>query len=205
MSRATAVGRDRSSTLVNIAAARIEEQLLLRRNGSFGIDLDTDPDDPTKADLVLSLAAEKLVKKYGEQLVIARYRERITISWRSPTFGAMAPESQRALNGVGFFGGPELSLEDMRSGGDPREVGHPNDPHFQRRLEAARRHRVATWTAQGWHGDKGWADAGGSPKDVERLREQMRSLVRDGKVNIGGIDILWQEPSTVVTTGVGAL
>lgn len=203
MTRRITAGRDRSSVLVGIAASRIEEQLLQRRHGGFGVDLDTDPDDPTKADLVLALAAERLVKKYGEQLVIARYRHRVTISWRASAFAALTPANKDALNGVGFFGGPGSTLEELRTGSNALDVGHPNDPHFKRRIDAARRHRVATWTAEGWSGDAGWADAGGTPADVGRLREHMRPLVREGKINIGGKDVQWKEPSGVLVAGGG--
>lgn len=193
-------GRSTSAHLVGIAAARIEEQLLKRRMGGYGVDLDTDPEDSTKTDIVLALAAQKLLKKYGDRLTVCRYRHRITIAWRADAFAVVQKKVNRdALNSIGFYGNATLSVEELRSGVDPGEVGHPDDPHVQRRVAAARRHRVATWTAQGWHGDSAWGDAGGSPAQVEQLREQLRSLVRDGKVNIGGVEVQWQEPKIIVT------
>lgn len=198
------VGRNRSAALVGLATARIEEQLLRRRHGGYGIDLDTDVADPTKTDIVLALAAQKLLKKYGDQLTVERYRKNIRIAWRADAFAVVPDQKNRALlEGIGFYGGTELSgegaLESLRRGVDPSDIGHPDDPMVQRRIAAARRHRVATWTAGGWKGDSEWADAGGAPEQVAQMREQMRTLVRDGKVNIGGVDVEWKEPKVIVS------
>ena len=179
---------------VHVAAAALEQQLLKYRRGSYGIDLAADPDDATKADPVMAAAVMRLLKKYGDQLVVSRFRERTTLSWRAGTFGAVDKENRQKLEAVGFYVGADATYEEIRSGIDPMQIGDPRAKgDAQKRHDENRRARVRTWARKGWQGDAGWAAWGGDPETVKRSAEyaeyQREQLAKLGGTNIGGVDV----------------
>lgn len=176
---------------VRRTAAVLEAQLLKYRRGSYGIDLAEDPEDPTKTDPVMAAAVMKLLKKYGDRLVLSRFRGRVTVSWRAGTFSAVTDENRAKLEGVGFYLGGDATYEEVRSGVDPGQVGDPRSA--QKGHDENRRARVRAWARKGWQGDVGWAAWGGDPESVKKLPEyaeyQKEQLAALGTTNVGGVDV----------------
>lgn len=176
---------------VRRTAAVLEKLLLKHRRDSYAFDLADDPEDPTKADPVMAAAVMKLLKKYGEQLVLSRFRGRCSLSWRTAIDGSTNKETREQLNAVGFYVGADATLDEIRSGVDPMQVGDPRTA--QKRVDENRRTRIRQWARRGWQGNPDWAPWGGDPDSVRALPEYAEwaaeELAKQGKTNIGGVDI----------------
>lgn len=189
------------SARVDKAAAALEKQLLRVRGNGYGIDLPVSDDkrDAGKADALMALAAMKLLKKYGDQLVLSRYRGRVTLAWRATTFAMVNEADRNKLDAFGFYANASSSLDDLRTGIDPNEVGGGggmSPERLQKRNDRNRRARVREWARKGWTGDPGWKEWGGSPEQVKAsrehkafMREQAAKLSQGGKIQVAGRDV----------------
>lgn len=133
------------SAAVDKAVTTLEAQLLKYKRNGYGIDLPMDPTDASRTDPIFAAATMKLLAKYGDALVISRFRERPQIAWRVSAFGVVQKENREKLDSVGFY--TIESMEDF-TGVDPNGIGLV-DPAA---IEAARKKRVEEWRAKGWKG-----------------------------------------------------
>lgn len=129
------------------AVAVLETQLVRYRHGGVGVDLPEDPSDPSRTDPIFAQAVMRLLAKYGDALVVSRFRGRAQLAWRASAFGAVQKGNREALDQVGFF---DVKSADDVGGINPHGLEDP-------RVEAAkqlesRRKRVAEWQANGWKG-----------------------------------------------------
>lgn len=176
---------------VRKVTAALEAQLLKYKRGSYNLDLAEDTDDPTKTDPIMAAAVMRLLKKYGDQLVVSRFRGRVSIGWRRNVYDSVSTEERKKLDAEGFYVGADASMDDILTGVDPHKVGDPRAA--QKSGDERRRARVRQWARRGWKGDPGWAAWGGDPESVAKLPEfaeyQREQLAREGKTNVGGVDV----------------
>lgn len=145
------------------AAKALEEKLRPYQHGGVGIDLPEDSTDPTRVDGLTASAVLRLLRKYGDRLVISRFRGRVQLAFRESAFGVVDKANREALNGIGFYAGAEALLTgpDALNPVNPAGLADPRTPEGAKAIEESRRKRVAEWRSKGWLGDSGWVAEGG--------------------------------------------